>query len=288
MFRAIKSLIAAAASLAVVSMASADDVYGLTATAQLVRFNSATPNLIQFTSPAITGLVGGDSIVDIDYYPVNGQLYGIGNTTGTLYNINPLTGFATIDVVPQSSLGSPTDMDFNPAADRLRVFSTGDQNFRMTPSVNTAGPTGANAGLVTADGMLMYAPMTPNPDLVANAYTNNFDGTPTTALYSIDTDSDTLVLHSGAPQFSILNTVGPLGFGVGSLVGFDISAANFALVSDRNTLYTVNLATGQLTLAGIIGTPGGALDVTTIAIIPAPSAIALLGLGSLVIARRRR
>src|SRR5262249_49922184 len=54
---------------------------------------SASPG----TVPApitITGLQSGESILAIDYRPVNGQLYGLGSTS-RLYTINVATGAAT-------------------------------------------------------------------------------------------------------------------------------------------------------------------------------------------------
>lgn len=251
---------------------SAETIFGLTTSQQIVQFDSSSPGTIINTSPVINGLSGGDRISDIDVYPVNGVLHGIGNLTGNLYRINALTGAAFLDVSPQASLGGPTDIDFNPAADRLRVFSANDSNFRLTPSVNTGGSTGASAGAVSSDGVFSYGGGSPNPNLVGNAYTNNFDGTLSTSLYSIDTDTDSLVLHSGAPQFSTLNTVGSLGVNVGSMVGFDISFTGATFVSDGNNLYSVNLGSGLLSPLGLIGSP---LFVETIAT-PEPSTFGLI------------
>lgn len=263
--------------------AQAELVVGLTSSQQLLSFDSVSPGTIFGTSPAISGLNPGDSIVDIDYYPVNGLLHGLGRS-GVLYRINRMTGAATIDVTPQASLGTPQDMDFNPAADRLRIFSAGDANFRLTPSVNTAGSTGASAGLVSSDGTLTF-PAGGNPNLVGAAYTNNFDGTATTTLYSIDADLDSLIIHSGAPQFSTLAVVGGLGVNVGQNVGFDISPSGATFVSSGNDLFSINLVTGALSP---IGTIGSDLFVETIAVVPAPAgALALAGFAGLA-ARRRR
>jgi len=282
---ALSILALVAASTGLASSANAELIVGLNAAGQLVSFDSSAAGAVLNTSPAISGLSAGDSITDIDYYPVTGALYGIGGSTGTLYRIDRLTGVATVDAVPQSSLGGPTDIDFNPAADRLRVFSANDANFRLTPSVNTAGPTGANSGLVTADGTLSFGAGGPNPNLVGNAYTNNFDGTAATTLYSIDADLDALVIHSGGPAFSTLASVGLLGVNVGQNVGFDISITGATFVSNGNDLFSVDLTTGALTP---IGTIGGSVPITTIAVVPAPSAAALLGLAIPAFFRRRR
>jgi len=278
------ALVAGIAACACVTAANAELTVGLTASGQLVSFSTTAPGSISQTSPVISGLSQGDSIVDIDYFPVNGLLHGIG-ASGTLYRLNPITGVATLDAAPQSSMGVVQVMDFNPAADRLRAFSAGDANFRLTPSVGTAGPNGANTGLVTADGTLMFAGGTPNPNLVAAAYTNNFDGTAATTLYSIDSDLNALIIHSGAPQFSMLAQVGALGVDVGDDVGFDVSVSGMAYVSNGNSLFTINLATGSLTS---VGTIGGGLGVVSIAVVPAPAGAGLLALAGVVCLRRRR
>jgi len=278
------ALVAGVAACALSAAAQAELTVGLTATGQLVSFNSGAPGSILFTSPAVTGIAQGDSIVDIDYYPVSGMLVGIGSR-GTLYRIDRMTGVAVVDAVPQMSMGVVQVMDFNPAADRLRVFSGGDLNYRLTPSVGTGGPNGGNTGLVTADGTLMFAGGTPNPNLVAAAYTNNFDGTAATTLYSIDADLNALIIHSGAPQFSMLAQVGALGVDVGQDVGFDVSVSGFAYVSNGNSLYTIDLTTGALTSIGMIGGP---LSVVSIAVVPAPAGAGLLAIAGLACLRRRR
>lgn len=279
-----RSALIAASVLAAAGIAQAEVTVALTSSNQLVTFDTAMPGSVIFTSPAISGLSVGDSIVDIDYYPVNGMLHGIG-ASGTLYRINSTTGVATVDAVPQMSMGVVQRMDFNPAADRLRVLSANDANFRITPSVGTGGSNGANTGLVTPDGTFMYAGGMPNPNLVAAAYTNNFDGTASTTLYTIDADLDALVIHSGAPQFSMLTQVGALGVNVGQDVGFDVSPSGAAFVSSGNSLFTIDLSTGMLTPVGSIGTP---LGVISIAVVPAPTGAALIGLAALCGLRRRR
>jgi hypothetical protein len=252
---------------------------------QLLSFDTATPALYTFST--ITGTQAGERIVDIDFYPVDGQLYGMGATSANLYRLNPASGLATLDVMPGAPIDGPTDVDFNPAADRLRVFA-GANNFRLTPG--TFNNAGLSAGAVSSDGPLVFAAgdvnATATPSLVANAYSNNFDGTAATTLYSIDTGLDALLLHSAGPQFSILNTVAALSvagspLNVGTSVGFDISPAGTAFVSNGNDLYTLNLPTGGLTSLGAIATPNFPVQTVAVAI-PEPATVALL-LGAVVI-----
>ena len=282
-------LLSSALVLASGAGASAELIVGLTTGGALVSFDSANPAAVLSTSPAITGLSSGDSIVDIDYYPVDGKLYGIGSATGTVYKIDRLTGAAVVDAVPQGAIGSPQDIDFNPAADRLRVFSSGDANYRITPSAGTGGPSGASTGLVSSDGTLAFASGA-NPNLVGAAYINNFDGTAATTLFSLDADLDALIVHSGSPQFSTLSqaaglTLGGNPFDIGQLVGFDVSNSGVAFVSNGNDLYTINIGTGVL---GSLGSIGGLGSIQTIAAVPAPGAV-VVGIGSLAgLAMRRR
>jgi hypothetical protein len=178
--------------------------------------------------------------------------------SGSLYRINLTTGVATLAQAPLTAFnGSVTDIDFNPMADRVRVFTNGTttKNYRMSADATTYSPTTPAAaptpGEVTADGLFSI----PTAVLVANAYTNSFDNPTSTTLYSIDTTTDSLMIHSGTPQFNTIAQVGTgLGFSIGSDVGFDIGGASgIAYLSNGSALYTVNLGTGQATsIAGLV------------------------------------
>lgn len=266
---------------------------GLTTTG-LVQFDTANPGVI-LSSNTFTGL-GADSIVDIDYRPSDGQLYGIA-ATGRLYTIDATTGSATINTsVGVGLLGSVLDADFNPTANRLRVYSTGDANFRLTPGTND--PAG-----VTIDGTLAYQAgdinAGQNPNLRASAYTNSVVGPASTTLYSIDAEFDTLVVHpaAGGPAFSSLSTVGELtilGLSINfqDNVGFDIFSSgglNTGFVSNGSALYEVDLSTGDLVPLGTVGGTAG-LTINSLAVVPEPGAMLLAGLplGLLAFRRQRR
>ena len=83
-------------------------------------------------------------------------------------------------MTPGTALSNITDLDFNPAADRMRLFGQVDQNYRMIPDATaiTAPQTGAPAGAVTVDGTFTDTSV----DLVGSAYTNNFNNAPSTTL----------------------------------------------------------------------------------------------------------
>ena len=272
---ALTLIVTAAFSLAAFTPARAITTFGLTSTG-LVQFDTANPGSLT-NSATFSGLTGGDVIADIDFRAHDGLLYGMASS-GRLYRINPLTGAAVVDTA--GSLGVVQDIDFNPVANRLRVLSAADQNYRITQGT----------GLVSTDGIFSFAAadvnVGANPNLGSAAYTNSFLGAGSTTFFSIDTDLDVLVSHSGAPQFATLNTVGPLGVNVGSSVGFDIVMPNnTAFLSNGQDLYTVNLSTGALSSLGMIGGSG----VMSIAVVPEPSSTGLGLLAALgCLARRRR
>lgn len=289
MRRSCVSLFVGVSALLAVNQLHALPFYGLSqAGDRLFFFTGSGPVL---TDVAISGLNPGDALVDIDvFFSGDQRLYGQG-TSGTLYTINPITGAATVNVL-NAAVGAPTAIDFNPAADRLRIFS-GDDNFRLTPGT----------GAVSSDGTLAFAVgdsnQGANPNLVAAAYINNLDAPPATTLFSLDASLDALVRHSVGPQFSILNTVagltlGGLPFDLSSNSGFDVFSAgagnNQAFVSDNNNLYSLDLSSGALTGLGSIAASAPLGSIAVSAQVPDGGnmlvmwAIALLGF---VIVRRR-
>jgi hypothetical protein len=228
--------------LTTAELAKAVTLYGVTASNQLIRFDSATPNNVTVVG-TITGLQSGENILGIDFRPATGQLYALGST-GRLYIINKTNASATL-VAPLSVALNGTDFgfDFNPVPDRLRIVSNTGQNLRVNP----------NDGSTIVDGTLNPG----TPSVTAAGYTNNFAGATSTTLYVIDTNTDQLLIQN-PPNNGTLNPVGSLGVDASSANGFDIFAgdgiAYAALtVSGTTSLYTINLMTGAATLVGPIG-----------------------------------
>jgi hypothetical protein len=79
----------------------------------------------------VAGLTQDRSLVGIDYRPQDALLYGVGDGGG-LYRVDPRTGAAALVgrlTVPLE--GSSFGVDFNPAANALRLISDTGQNLRQ-------------------------------------------------------------------------------------------------------------------------------------------------------------
>lgn len=201
-------------------------------------------------------------ILGIDVRPADGMLYALA-ADGTIYTI-AMDGKATMKSKLDTMLpaGTSATVDFNPAADRLRIIGSDGTNLRAN----------VDDGKVTKDGTLKYADADANkgktPKVMAGAYTNSVKGTKETALLNIDAATGALVKQA-PPNDGILNTVGALGATPQS-VAFDIwsdGTKNEAWALTGDQLWSVDLATGKATpVAKIAGLPG---NVTDIAILPA-------------------
>ncbi len=279
-----------AALLATAVPAQAITIYAVTATNNLITFDSATPGTVN-TTVAITGL-GAQDIEAIDFRPATGGLFAL--TSGSnIFSINLLTGLATQvganGAFTLSGGGNTYGFDFNPTVDRIRLTSTAEQNLRLNPNDGTLTATDTNlafgAGDVNAGA---------NPNIAASAYTNSFAGAATTTLYNLDALQDVLVTQI-PPNNGTLNTVGAVGVNLAGVVSFDIGGGNsnlafFTSGAGGSSLYSINLTTGAGTL---IGTVGSGLAIQGIAIapladVPEPSTLALLGLGLGMVAWKKR
>ena len=228
-------------------------VIGLTDDGKLVSFRAFSPERARDVG-SITGLTGADTaIVGIDFRVQDGKLYGVGNGGG-VYTIDPRTAQATfVNALTVPLMGTSFGVDFNPAADRLRIISDAGQN--LAHNVNDLGVTAPN-------GTLTYTPppaiAVPALGVTAAAYTNNDLNQPNTGttLFDLDTTLDQVVIQS-PPGVGILVATGKLGVDAAAPAGFDIysllvngvTVANFPFatlsVNGKYRFYTVNLTTGQ-------------------------------------------
>ncbi len=221
------------------------NVLVLTEAGQLASFNSDKPETL-ISNQTITGLVANDSLIGIDYRPADGKLYGVGSL-GNIYIIDPLTTRAelkskmTADATDMTNAytaitGNVTLMsvDFNPAADRLRVIGNDGQNLRIN----------VDTGATTTDGVLNGAA---NAQVTSAAYTNSFAGTANTKLYDIDVSNDRVYLQD-PPNNGTLAAFSPLGVNAEGSSSFDIDGVNnqgyvVLTVAGNTQFYKINLAT---------------------------------------------
>jgi hypothetical protein len=228
-------------------------VVGLTDDGKLVCFSERWPDREKQLGH-VSGFTGSDTaLVGIDFRVQDGLLYGVGNAGG-VYTVDTTTAVLTFVnqlTVPLS--GSAFGVDFNPAADRLRIVSDTGQNLRH--NVNSGGMT-------IADTTLSYTPPTAAAGIVGAGYTNNdLDVTTATTLFDIDSALDQVAVQSPANS-GMLAPTGKLTVDTTPEVGFDVysdlrggvttSNRGFASlgVNDVSAFYAVNLLTGRAKFLG--------------------------------------
>ncbi|MXG25296.1 DUF4394 domain-containing protein [Streptomyces sp. YIM 132580] len=221
---------------------------GLTADQRLVAFPVDRPAGTSAIGK-VSGLRGDTRVVGIDFRVQDGKLYGVGDQGG-VYTL----GTADARAVKVSQLtvalsGGHFGVDFNPAADRLRVISDTGQNPRHNIDDGTA-PLGT-----TADGTLTNPTTPPSTALgvTAAAYTNNdLDAATATTLFDIDTLAERVSPQSPANS-GTLAPAGNLGVDAGPDAGFDIyfppehgTNQGFATLDTGGAarLYAVDVLTG--------------------------------------------
>jgi hypothetical protein len=235
---------------------------GLTTDGRLVRFDTDTPGRTRNVGKVQKGLSGDQSLVGIDYRVQDGKLYGVGNNGG-IYTLSDADATATkVGQLTVALMGTAFGVDFNPAANRLRVISDAGQNLRHNIDDATA-TTPPLAGMTQNDGTLTIPPATTAAAGVTGAaYTNNdLDANTVTTLFDIDTVNDTVVVQSPA-NAGLLAPTGKLQVDAGTSVGFDIYSRNRFGVTQGNTgfatasvlgrysFFQVNLLTGKLSRMG--------------------------------------
>ena len=309
------ALAVAAPSAAQAQVAAPSPAFGATANGRLVSFTLENP--FNATSRKITGLAAGDVIVGIDERPVGGALYAVAKgrgNAGRVYTINPATGAATLAFVlvapgrttaggaatPIALSGTQFGIDFNPAADALRIVSNTGQNLRALPSDRVVATVQRFAGDTFTDGALSYQAITADPRAVeagvnSAAYTNSdTDPMTGTTLYDIDAVSQRDLVTQVPPNDGTLVKTADLDLGTRQVQGFDIRGATDAfavlgglrlpafveaILIDRGIelpagvpvrLASVNLTTGALDERGFVGTSSPLVGFTID--IPAPAA----------------
>lgn len=260
------------------------ELVGTTLSNKVITFDRATPGKL-CSSAAITGLAAGENVVGADIRPNGGALYVL-TTANKLYTVQPKTGVATgvatlskaTDADPFTALsGTNFGVGFNPVADRLRVISNLGQNLRVN----------VDDGKVISDSAISQTAGTPG--VTALAYTNSFAGARSTALWAIDSSSDSLVRVGGDPadgaacpnatnpNCGVSTTLLPLGVGdVAAVNGLDIAGHSGLVVAAlsvgeaaTSTLFTLNpqgnpSATPPVPVLTAIGVIGGGERLTSL------------------------
>ena len=235
-------------------------VVGLTDDQRLICFNERNPGDARDLG-FVSGLMGDVKLIGIDFRVQDKKMYGVGDRGG-VYVIDTRNAAAMkVSQLTVALAGTSFGVDFNPAADRLRIVSDTGQNLRHD----------VNAGGITAvDDLLDYpAPMVLNSvgptatGVTGSAYTNNdLDPSTATTLYALDSNLDQVDIQS-PPNDGTLATTGKLGVEAAISVGFDIystirdgttvnvqSLASLQMASGASNFYSVSLPTGKAALRG--------------------------------------
>jgi hypothetical protein len=228
-------------------------ILGLTADQRLVRFRECQPRRLQRVG-TVSGLEGDDTmLVGIDFRVQDGQLYGVGDGGG-IYTIDTRTAEAfKVTELTVDLQGAFFGVDFNPAANALRIISDTGQNLRHP----FAGPLQFQT---QTDMPLNYTPGTNATGVTGAAYTNNdLDPDTGTTLFDIDTTLDQVALQSPPNNGSLVAT-GLLTVDADTPAGFDnytrlrkgMAVANSAfatlVVNGRTGFYRINLLAGTAVL----------------------------------------
>ncbi|MFE5563432.1 DUF4394 domain-containing protein [Amycolatopsis japonica] len=231
----------------------------------MATFYTDTPQVLDWVR-LVQGLTCGETrLIGLDFRVQNGLLYGVGEK-GCIYTIKfpPAAPDVIVTKVSQLSVplyGKDFGVDFNPAADRLRVISDYGQNLRHNLGDH-----------VTIEDTILTTPPAGGPTrgVTAAAYTNN-DLNPDTAttLFDIGTATDQVLVQAPANN-GFLSPTGALGVDTGPIAGFDIfsdltngkttSVSGFAVLnpaSGPSAFYSVNLLTGAAAKVGDFPLPIG-------------------------------
>lgn len=248
--------------------------HGLLPGGQLVVFDLTGPG--RRTAPVtITGLPTGSTVVGIDERPKTGALYAVvkqADGTGAMYTVVPSTGVATLaaplrnatSLAPIVLTGSQFGVDFNPAADALRIVGDDGQNLRALPSDRLVAAVNRFTGDTFVDGTLSYTPVAVSPrpaatGITASAYTQNLPVTAATALFNIDTVAADLTTQA-PPNDGTQVKVADVATAGRPVHGFDITTAGttdrgFVAVGYTEVVPSTSALEDLLRALGLVPTP---------------------------------
>ncbi len=197
------------------------DAWLLSTTGELVGIDVDNPGR-NITFSRISGLLAATSttaeerIIDIDYRNADGSLYGLSDQS-RIYLISPSSGTATLvsrlrnaaDTADYTLSNAATyTIDFNPAADRLRIIGSNGDNLRVD----------VLTGQTIVDGNINGG----GAIIAGAAYTDTFGASGRgTQLFTLDTVNDQLYLQNPPNAGTQTNAI-PLGVNATAVQGYDI------------------------------------------------------------------
>jgi hypothetical protein len=233
-------IILAVAAALVSAQADAAPAVGLRGDSTLVFFDTAAPSRARTVEVSGFGRLAG-----LDLRPSNGALMAVA-MDGAIIRIDPDTGAATRTgaiIGPMPAGDGPVVVDFNPAADKLRLMR-GTTNHRVD----------VDSGKLTVDGSLafeendMHAIEAPN--IVAAAYSAGYGRPDKTAMYDVDATIGALIRQT-KPNDGTLAAIGKFGIPAAQTYAFDIATnaegVDTAWLVAGDMLHTVDLETGAAT-----------------------------------------
>lgn len=244
----------------------------------LVFFDSEHPGIIR-NVVAVKGITDGQSLLCIDFRPVDMELYGLGydvdNSVYQLYKIDIVSGFATaVNTLPAAlALGGGnaiiSGFDFDPVNDFVRVTGANGLNLRLNP---------VNGQVLAMDTHYAYedgdALHGKGASIGAIAYTNSYQGADLAQMIGLDYNTGSIVNFSSPTDgrmhsFMNVNTI--LGTGSQANGYLDIyydraAKKNIGYLSANTNFnnevyaefYTIDPETGRTQHKGPIG-PGIAI-----------------------------
>ncbi len=254
----------------------AEILYAVDLNNNLISFDSAAPGTVFPTS----FYLGTEEIRGLDYW--NGALYGLG-AANHLYKIDPAASSTTlVGTFSPGLVGTFFGTDNGTAG--FQVVSDAGQSLLLNRST-AAATVEPSLAYVTGDRFFGIAPKV--TALAFNPLTGKW--------FAGDYLQNTLATFD--PATGLLSTIGASGIDFARANGFDISLSGIGYLASpaassdpAANLYTVNLATGQVNLVGLIGNVGDNILIRGLTAVPEPASgvLMLLGAFGLWLANRRR
>lgn len=248
-------------------------LWALTSHNELLQFDASRPSQLLQRKP-LRGLESTDVLVGMDFRVARGILYAV-SRQGRVYTIDTTNGQVQPvgNANPSLNLSEgPYGVDFNPAADRIRLVNAQGLNARLHPDTGAQVDGDPKTDGLQTDGPLSFAAGDPNagraPNVTAAAYTYHPRNDKLTTNYAIDRSLGALLIQGSleetepvvSPNTGQLTTVGLLGTGPLLDASFDISdignrplAVLRTVDNPRSTLYQIDLSTGQASALGVVG-----------------------------------